>query len=236
MTNDNTVADEAPEDVDLGEMRCVERVLTPTEAHLLKSCLVAAGIPAMVADAHLVQANSFLTNAAGGVRVMVPARLIDAAKQVLAEFHKGGLALDDDEPAPPAPRAPKDVALWHPDGAAFWSLLFTPVFGTALHLLNRRALGEPGQIAAWGWLIASLVLTLGSALFVLSAGATPAAALIAAGLSSGFAVVWYFAAGYAHSKAIAAVYGTRYRRRPFFKAWLIGLAFLGLRRVLHGAL
>lgn len=47
--------------------------------------------------------------------------------------------------ATPAPtREAAAIALWNPNAAANWSLLFTPLFGAYLHMLNWRSLGEAG--------------------------------------------------------------------------------------------
>jgi hypothetical protein len=83
----------------------VARYLTPTEAHVVCGCLVAACIPAVVADDHLLQANSLWTPALGGVRVMVPREHIAEAEAVIAAFERGEFALGDDADVgdPPAP-------------------------------------------------------------------------------------------------------------------------------------
>ena len=78
----------------------VVRSLDPTEAHLWRGCLEAAGLEAMVADAHLVQTHSLIGAALGGVRVMVPAPQAEVAREVLAQFHQGVFELRDDEVPP----------------------------------------------------------------------------------------------------------------------------------------
>jgi hypothetical protein len=50
----------------------VARYLVPMDASLAQGCLVAAGIPAVLADAHLMQAHMLLAPALGGVRILVP--------------------------------------------------------------------------------------------------------------------------------------------------------------------
>lgn len=77
----------------------------PTEAHLLKQTLASAGVTAEIADAHFVQAYSWLGTAAGGVRVRVPAASAARAREVLAEFRAGALALEDDDAVVAAPEA-----------------------------------------------------------------------------------------------------------------------------------
>ena len=70
---------------------------------------------------------------------------------------------------PPATRGPRR-AIWNPDAAANWCLLFSPVFGTWLHMKNWRALGEPERarnrppvvIAALALIIVAFLLPVGA--------------------------------------------------------------------------
>ena len=78
-----------------GDMTIVARELTPTEAHLLMSCLEAAGVPAEVGDANIVQAHSLLTSAVGGAKVRVPQDRVDEALAVIEAFERGDFELDD---------------------------------------------------------------------------------------------------------------------------------------------
>ena len=68
----------------------------PTDAHIVKGCLVAAGIPAVVADDNLVQVNSLWTPALGGVRILVPGEYVREAHDVIAAFNRGEFRLGDD--------------------------------------------------------------------------------------------------------------------------------------------
>ena len=83
-------------DAGANDMVAVARYFIPTEAHIVRSCLVAAGIPAMVADDNLVQLHSLLTPALGGVRVLVPVDREREAIAVIDAFHRGVYRLDDD--------------------------------------------------------------------------------------------------------------------------------------------
>jgi hypothetical protein len=56
----------------------------PEEAHLLRTRLEAAGIPAYVQDEHLVQMNWLYSNAIGGVRVQIADDDLEAAREFLA--------------------------------------------------------------------------------------------------------------------------------------------------------
>jgi hypothetical protein len=74
----------------------VARYLIPMEASLVQGCLVASGIPAVLADAHLVQTDLLLAPAMGGVRILVPQAHIREAQAVLEAFQRGAFALDED--------------------------------------------------------------------------------------------------------------------------------------------
>ena len=74
----------------------VARYLIPLEANLVQGCLVASGIPAVLADAHLVQTDLLLAPALGGVRILVPQDHLQQAQAVLEAFGRGEFALDED--------------------------------------------------------------------------------------------------------------------------------------------
>jgi hypothetical protein len=80
----------------LGDWATLTTVFSPTEAYLLRGVLQAAGVPASVADAHLVQAHGLLAPAIP-VRVQVPELRLDEGKAVLAAFERGEFGLNDDE-------------------------------------------------------------------------------------------------------------------------------------------
>lgn len=73
----------------------IARYLVPMEAMLAQGCLVAAGIPAVLADAHLMQADLLLAPALGGVRILVPSEYLQQAGAVLAGLARGDYALDE---------------------------------------------------------------------------------------------------------------------------------------------
>jgi len=88
--------DPAPTEYE-GDLVTVGRFLNTTDAHLTCECLKAAGVPAVVADAHLVQTNSLWAIAVGGARVQVPAARIAEAREVIAAYARGDFALRDDD-------------------------------------------------------------------------------------------------------------------------------------------
>jgi hypothetical protein len=75
---------------------CLARFLVPTDAHILCGLLEAEGIATVAGDAHLVQANPFLTTAVGGVRVLVYERDVARAREVLHAYRNGDYALPED--------------------------------------------------------------------------------------------------------------------------------------------
>lgn len=79
-----------------GDFVTVAQYLNPINAEIVRSCLEASGVPAMVADANLVQMNSLWTVAVGGVRIRVPASRVIDAREVLAAYNRGDFALPDD--------------------------------------------------------------------------------------------------------------------------------------------
>jgi hypothetical protein len=80
-----------------GDFVIVARYLDATDAHVVCSCLQAAGLDAMLGDANLVQTNALWSIALGGARVLVPASQLDEATAVIAAFERGDFALPDDQ-------------------------------------------------------------------------------------------------------------------------------------------
>lgn len=73
----------------------IARYLIPMEATLAQGCLVAAGIPAVLADAHLMQTDLLLAPALGGVRILVPSEYLRQSAAVLEGLARGDYALDE---------------------------------------------------------------------------------------------------------------------------------------------
>lgn len=94
--NADVAADEPVENPGHGSLLVVARFFAPTDAYMLKACLESNEIPAVVADAHMVQANQFLTTAVGGVRVLVPESHFEQALRIRKAFEAGEYQLNDD--------------------------------------------------------------------------------------------------------------------------------------------
>lgn len=91
---------DSPYDPAEGDWQTLATFFSPTEALLLRGCLQASGLPAAVADLHLVQTHQLLASAVP-VRLMVPERRMAQAQAVLEAFQRGDFSLADDELPPP---------------------------------------------------------------------------------------------------------------------------------------
>jgi len=196
-----------------GDFVKVATCATPTEAHILKGVLEASGLSPHVADAHVIQANSWMTQALGGVRVMVPAAQLAAAHEAIAAFDAGDYGLPGDQPEPVRFDA-QTQRLFSPDRAVLLSFALTPIFGAAVQIANARLLGDRrSQMAQWAWLI---VLTIASVAAVGMFYMNEAGPLLVFRASGGLffiTVVWYFAYGKDQSKRLLASFGPNYKKR-----------------------
>jgi len=120
-------------------------------------------------------------------------------------------------------------AIWNPNSAANWSLVFSPAFGAYLHMMNWEALGEPAKAfvaKVWVWvtLLAIAGMTLAAA-FLPNLGYLD-------GLSRTVGLVlllsWYFSSGRSQAEYVKSRYGKDYTRRSWGKPLLLGfLALVG---------
>jgi len=102
------------------------------------------------------------------------------------------------------------VALWNPNAAASWSLLFTPAFGAHLHALNWRALGEHDRArASTKWFYVGLgLLPLYFLLGVLDGDIALLAGII-------HVLAWYFSSARVQAKYVEERYGAFFPRKPW---------------------
>jgi hypothetical protein len=115
-------------------------------------------------------------------------------------------------------------ALWNPNAAANWSLVFTPIFGAFLHMKNWQALGETGKARAsryWAILGAAVFSGL-TLLAVLQAQSKGMGSLIR---SAGFLLLlaWYFGSARAQARYVKERFGSQYPRRGWGKPLLVAL-------------
>ncbi|UOD28076.1 hypothetical protein INH39_21725 [Massilia violaceinigra] len=122
-----------------------------------------------------------------------------------------------------AAHAGQRAALWNPDAAACWSLLFTPLFGTILVIRNWEALGEPKRaVQACWWFAACLAaLILNVYISLLREAPNP--------LQTGpivLLLVWYIAVASPQERFVRERLGTDYARRSWAIALPCALALL----------
>lgn len=86
----------SPEFAGSGGLVTVAQYHDPVDAQLLQGRLQAEGIPAFLADEHLIEANRLLAIMLGGVRVQVSADDLPRAQAVLERIEAGDYALDED--------------------------------------------------------------------------------------------------------------------------------------------
>lgn len=137
-----------------------------------------------------------------------------------------------------APVGSSSVVLWNPDVAALLSLPFTPLFGTVIHALNWRRLGQPHRAtAAWGWVAVAFVLFI-----VVPFGASVAgyeersidgflriANMVAL-------VIWYFTAARGQSKYVTKELRNEYVKESWFTPIWIVLMIVATLYALIGAM
>lgn len=204
---------------------------TPTEAHILQGCLEASGIHAVVADGHLVQADSLLTVALGGVRIRVQEKKLAAAKQVLVEFGKGAFELEgDDAPKNPTVPMPENLHIWSPDTAAFWSFVFTPIFGSVMNVLDASRLGNKRLFTlAVFWLITNTVIT-NYVLWHMALGSNDFERYLdQSTVLVPVCVVWYLFGVRPQSQFLITTFGVNYRRKSINFALMVGASLSLLR-------
>lgn len=205
-----------------GDFTVLARLGTPTEAQLLKGMLAAAGIAAEVADAHLVQANHWMTQAVGGVRVLVREAQLAEAQEVMSAFESGELDLEP--PSAAAPFETPSQALYSIDRAALLSVLLTPLFGFAIDLINSRRLGQPlltpGRLF-WGLL---LLASTAFAVAVVQLSQPGAWMVLRASLMLTFPTAfWYVLHGREQSALLHRRFGPKFRRASWAPVVLVAL-------------
>lgn len=108
----------------------------------------------------------------------------------------------------------KENAIWNPNAASNWSLIFTPAFGSYLHALNWRTLGEEDRAnSAMGWFYFSLLMLAAYIFMGVFITDEKAAEGAARGLGFFYLIIWYFSAGRPQAKYVKEKFGKDYPRR-----------------------
>ena len=132
----------------------------------------------------------------------------------------------DSDPAPAKEISNfKENAIWNPNAASNWSLIFTPAFGSYIHALNWRTLGETDRAkSAMGWFYFSLIMLVVYIFMGMFIANEKAADGAARGLGFLYLLIWYFSAGKSQAKYVKEKFGKDYPRRGWGKPLLIGVA------------
>lgn len=132
-----------------------------------------------------------------------------------------------DTHSPESSPEPSRVALWNPNAAANWSLLFTPAFGAYLQMLNWRALGKPeAEAASLKWVYASLGFLALVILLTFAIPETKAFDGIVRSVGFGFLFAWYFTSGRVQANYVKEHFGKDYPRKPWTKVLAGGVGFV----------
>jgi hypothetical protein len=125
-------------------------------------------------------------------------------------------------PTPPPTGQPP--ALWNPNAAANWSLLFTPAFGAYLHARNAEALGRTDEAKANKvWSYVSLAY-LGFVFVSAFIPAIPEGLFRLAGLA--LLLGWYFSLAKKQIRYVRETYRGGYEQKRWTKPLLIGFGSL----------
>jgi len=134
------------------------------------------------------------------------------------------LELDFSEKVSSADKAPQGLLrLWNPNAAANWSLIFTPIFGAYIQMLNWRELGDFGRARRckiWIWvgcLIA--ILSLGAEFSNISRDFLDRSFQIVMTI---FLLLWYVFQGRVQVRYFAQNLGKEYTRKSWGRPLLAG--------------
>lgn len=126
------------------------------------------------------------------------------------------------QPSPAQPLSKESYGpapvLWNPEAAGAWSIIFNPIFGAILVLMNWQTLGVREKVrSAQIWVAVSVLV-----LFVLFFLPSTLRSLVAIS----YLLVWYFAAAKPQAKYISERWGKAYPRRSWLWPLLIAVGIL----------
>lgn len=115
-------------------------------------------------------------------------------------------------------------ALWNPNAAANWCLMFSPIFGAWLHMKNWQALEQYDKARkAQTWLILSAIVM---AVVVFGGLFVPLIDVLGRLAILVLLISWYFAAAKEQMRYVQANFGASYPRKGWAKP--LGLAILAV--------
>ncbi len=116
-------------------------------------------------------------------------------------------------------------ALWNPNAAGLWSLLFSPAFGAFIHARNAETLGRLDEAKSnQKWFYASLAFL--GAVALLSVFAPNLGDAPARGAGLVILLVWWLTLGNKQMAFVKATHGDSYPRKSWGKPLLIAFACL----------
>jgi len=116
-------------------------------------------------------------------------------------------------------------AVWNPNIATGWSIIFTVAFGSYIHALNWRTLDQQDRAkSAMVWFYISLaILILSIFIMEIPIAYGKEEQPVVYSLLFVYLLIWYFSAGRSQAKYIKEKLGSDYPRRSWDKPLLIGL-------------
>ena len=128
-------------------------------------------------------------------------------------------------------------ALWNPNAAANWCLIFTPAFGAYLHMKNWQALGDQEKASASKmWFLVSLGFIVVVAVFSAFVPESKSATGVFRSMGIGLLVGWYISSARPQANLVKERLGTAYQHRgwtrPLLLATLSAFGFVFLIVVL----
>jgi hypothetical protein len=121
-------------------------------------------------------------------------------------------------------------ALWNPTAAGSWSILFSPIFGAYLHMLNWRALGQPEKAAASKkWFVGSIAFIVAITVAAIFMPESKGFEVLARLGGLVLLIVWYYTIGKSQQTYVASRFGKQYPRRGWAVPLLCALGiFVGV--------
>jgi Flp pilus assembly protein TadD len=148
-------------------------------------------------------------------------------KEQSSTTESGGYKQSGPPPNEPPLEANEEGAIWNPNAAANWSILFTPAFGSYLQMLNWRTLNESAKASsAQSWFYASLLMLFICFLIGTFVSDREDRYIILWWLSFPYLITWYLAAGRSQGKYVKAKFGTNYPKKPWGRALLVAAGAL----------
>jgi len=183
--------------------------------------------------AHALGKDSWIWGIFGlipGLNFILGLILINQSNKLFREHGLKGRFFGGAEPATsstptPTPTPIRNEAIWNPNAAVNWSLLFSPAFGSYLHASNWRALGDPGKAkAAMVWFYFSIALLAFYLCIDLFIDKQYEADAIVRAIGFGNLIAWYVTSGRPQATFVKEKFGQNYSRRTWGKPLLIGAA------------